>query len=214
LPRCSLSQAGLATLLLHKQKNYMLSYAARLASRPPSNNDRRLIVLHRATCGRDACTYLVHLRAALVGRARTLSPPRPRPLPRDELTLPLHHAALTPDLHRAAGGQDARTSLVHLRAAPVLPRLLPRVELMLTLHHAARLPTSTTPPMTEMPAPASSTSEPLPSRRGCFCEVSSCYLSTTPPPLQTYTAPPVAEMPAPTSSTFEPLPSATLASTR
>jgi hypothetical protein len=33
--------------------------------------------------------------------------------------LPLHHAAPAPDLHRAAGGRDARTDLVHLRAAPV-----------------------------------------------------------------------------------------------
>jgi hypothetical protein len=71
----------------------MLSYTGCLASRHPSNNGRRLVVLHRAAGGRDACTDLVHLRAAPVGRARTLSPPHPRPLSRGELTLPLHHAA-------------------------------------------------------------------------------------------------------------------------
>jgi hypothetical protein len=59
----------------------MLSYAGRLASRPPSNNGRRLVVLHRAAGGRDACTDLVQLRATPVGRASTLSPLRPRPLP-------------------------------------------------------------------------------------------------------------------------------------
>jgi hypothetical protein len=51
----------------------MLSYVGRLASRPPSNNGRRLIVLHRAAGGRDACTDLVHLRAAPVGHTRTLA---------------------------------------------------------------------------------------------------------------------------------------------
>jgi hypothetical protein len=55
----------------------------------PSINGRRL-VLHRAAGGRDACTDLVHLRAAPVSRARTLSPPQPHP--RGELTLPLHAA--------------------------------------------------------------------------------------------------------------------------
>jgi hypothetical protein len=185
----------------------MLSYAGRLASRPPSNNGRRLVVLHRAAGGRDACTDLVHLRVGPVSRARTLSPPRLWPLPRGELTLPLHKAAPALDLHRAAGGQDARTGLIHLRAAPVSPRLLPRGELTLTLHHAAPLPTSTAPPVAEMLAPDSSTSQPLLSRRGRFREVSSRYNSTTPPPLPTSTVPLVAKMPAPAASTSEPLPS-------
>jgi hypothetical protein len=73
---------------------------------------------------------------------------------------------------------------------------------------------STAPQVAKMPAPTSSTSEPLPSAapalsrrrgRGCFREVSSHYLSTTLPPFPTSTAPPVAKMPEPASSTSEPL---------
>jgi hypothetical protein len=73
---------------------------------------------------------------------------------------------------------------------------------------------STAPPVAEMPAPTSSTSELLPSVapalsrrrvRGRFREMSSHYLSTTLPSLQTSTAPLVAKMPEPASSTSEPL---------
>jgi hypothetical protein len=98
----------------------MLSYTGRLASRPPSNNGRRLVVLHRTAGGRDACTDLVHLRTSPVGR-----------------------------------GHFREVSSHYL--STTLPPLL----------------TSTAPTVAKMPEPASSTSEPLPSRRGYFCEVSS-----------------------------------------
>jgi hypothetical protein len=63
-------------------------------------------------------------------------------------------------------------------AAPALSRRCGRVRFHeVSSHYLSTtlppLPTSTAPTVAKMPEPTSSTSEPLPSRRGCFREVSS-----------------------------------------